>query len=124
MNPATILYRLGTLVSEGYTTLAEAESLAGDRQVFEAWLLQRWSARHRAEVERMNANPPAPVILSQETRAGLLEYIRSRYGTYAAWEASEQGKAAAAEAAAITEKYRIKTVKEVAAWWREKRKAV
>lgn len=121
MTPAVILYRLGTLVAEGYTTLAEAESLAVSRPVFEGWLTQRWNARNRADIQRLNANAPARVVLSDEMRKRIVEHIRNRYGSYAEYQASEQGKAAARYADEIAEKYRIKSAKEVAAWWREKR---
>ena len=63
MNIATTIYRLAVLVSEGRSSLAEIESYAGNKDLFAAWLAQKWAMRSNA----MN-DTDAALIAAQQKR--------------------------------------------------------
>jgi N-methylhydantoinase B/oxoprolinase/acetone carboxylase alpha subunit len=106
MTPFTILYRLTTLISEGITCLPEAEQYTGDRKLFEAWLIRKWEQRTKAYAAQIAKD------ITRQTAAG--EAIKA--------QVSELIKEIGYKKDNSPNPYRIKTPKESAEWWAQKRK--
>lgn len=90
MSSATTIYRLSVLVSEGHSSVAEIESYAANKDLFAAWLAQKWAIRSKA----MN-DTDAALIAAQQKRWEAL-----RPAIVAALNAS--GKTFAEQVAAVT----------------------
>jgi hypothetical protein len=98
MSTTTTIYRLSVLVSEGRTSVAEIESYSANKELFAAWLSQKWAMRHKA----MNEADAALIATQQK-----------------AWEASRPAVVAALKGSGKTFAERVAAVtpeQEQAAW--------
>jgi hypothetical protein len=90
MSSATTIYRLSVLVSEGRSSIAEIESYTANKDLFNAWLSQKWAMRSKA----MNEADTALIATQQKKWEAL------RPAIVAALNAS--GKTFAEQIAAVT----------------------
>lgn len=119
--------RVNFIIKAGFISVPEVEqySLCDDPLLFLQWAKTQWqrfwAIEDRKSAEMMRQHDAEFAELMKEIRPKLAAHIKSKYGSWAGYLESPEGKAATAEADAIAEKYIIKSPAECAAEWRKRR---
>ena len=119
--------RVNFMIQAGFISVPEVEqySLCDDPLLFLQWAKTQWqrfwAIEDRKSAEMMRQHDAEFAELMKEIRPMLAARIKTKYGSWAQYLESPEGKAATEESDAIAEKYRIKSPKECAAEWRKRR---
>jgi hypothetical protein len=104
----TLINRIGTLIAEGRTTLYEVEQYAGDKTMLTAWVLEKWKARHREEVEYSRSAAARQDAQLEALRPAIAEMIKRRGGAISPEQEAKIER--------FISRYRIKTIAEIVEW--------
>lgn len=119
--------KVNFMIQAGFLSVPEVEqySLCDDPSIFLQWAATQWrrfwAIEDAKSAEMMRQHDLEFAELMKEIRPKLAAHIKAKYGTWAAYLESPEGKAATAEADAIAKKYTIKSPAECAAEWRKRR---